>query len=225
MRKTRTANTLSILATFAALDPARAKFDEQSLAVNNFSYFTRDESRAWLQSASKQAAVEESHPRFLQNDDDGVEVIGTVTDASTGESGFTTTIVTTDSKNCTRDCINNGNIFCRNNIKIDSGVCCADGDDSCLDQDYDFCNNQYSQTGMGLFACPYELPMCGPSPQLLLSSDGAQESLQSRGGFTSDEVCYYWVEAMPNVNPGDLIYVRFIILQNVETFVSIKEDL
>lgn len=49
--------------------------------------------------------------------------------------------------------------------------------------------------------------------------------MQSRGGFLRDEVCYYWVEAMPNVNKGDLIYVRFIILQNVETFVSIKENI
>ena len=78
---------------------------------------------------------------------------------------------------------------------------------------------------MSLFTCPYELPMCGPSPQLLLPVDGQPETLQSRGGFLVNELCYYWIEAMPSVNRGDLVYVRFIILQNVEAFVSIKENI
>ena len=77
---------------------------------------------------------------------------------------------------------------------------------------------------MKLFACPYELPMCGPSPKVTLPVNGVDEALQSRGGFITDEVCYYWIEAAANVPIGNLVYVRFTVLNNVETFVTIKED-
>ena len=77
---------------------------------------------------------------------------------------------------------------------------------------------------MKLFTCPYETRRCGTNPLVQVPTSGATKTIQSRG-FSKNEVCYYWVEAYQNVNQGDFIYVKFISLSQVQTFVSLKTSI
>ena len=37
-------------------------------------------------------------------------------------------------------------------------------------------------------------------------------------------MCYYWVEAMQSVDEGTFLYVEFMTMTSVETFISIKRN-
>ena len=53
---------------------------------------------------------------------------------------------------------------------------------------------------------------------------GIAQSEQSRG-FNKDDVCYYWIEAMPGAEVDGFIYVKFDVLSKVSPFVSIKKHI
>ena len=54
--------------------------------------------------------------------------------------------------------------------------------------------------------CPFEESRCGPGPQVLIPNDGTQKTVQSRG-YDQEDICYYWLEAMPRAETGDFMYV------------------
>ena len=87
-------------------------------------------------------------------------------------------------------------MFCREFFVYQNGVCCDPQDFSCLVQKNDFCSNQFKDKGMQLFSCPFETGRCGTGPQVLIPS-GGEKVIQSKG-FDNHDVCYYWIEAMPN---------------------------
>lgn len=82
--------------------------------------------------------------------------------------------VTEKSRECTKECIDIDDIFCREFFTFDKGICCAPNDAQCLSGEYDFCTDQFESAGMKLFSCPFEESRCGPSPmvQLPVSNDG-----------------------------------------------------
>ena len=50
-------------------------------------------------------------------------------------------------------------------------------------------------------------------------------TVQSKQGFKTDKTCYYTIMAPPQVPTGDLIYLSFASLSNVDAFVSIDTQL
>ena len=156
--------------------------------------------------------------RFLQDikrDEDGNFIPPTG-----GGVGLGTNTKTDLSRECTKDCIDIGDVFCRDFFTYSEGVCCSPSDTECMSSGYDFCTNQFSSDGMKLFTCPFESQRCGTYPWVQIPTDGVT-SIQSRG-FDTNDVCYYYVEAMPTVDDGDFIYVEFFALSNVKTSISIK---
>ena len=129
----------------------------------------------------------------------------------------------TDSQDCTRECLDKGNVFCRDFFAYDKGNCCNPSDNECIVGELDFCSNQFTDNGMKLFTCPFEGNRCGPVPQISLPETEQRQSFQSRG-LSTDEVCYYWVQAMQNVEEGTFMYVEFMTMTSVETFISIKRN-
>lgn len=63
-------------------------------------------------------------------------------------SGFSTSTTIDGSKECVKDCIDEGNYFCRRFFDTKEGVCCAAEDAQCRSQDYDLCSNEFTRKGM-----------------------------------------------------------------------------
>ena len=83
----------------------------------------------------------------------------------------------------------------------------------------------YSLSGYKYFSCPYEEDACGEFNDMILSEDGSKRTPQSKPAFKKDKVCYYTIQAPTNNKEGDLIYLSFNSLENVETFVSIASEM
>ena len=60
------------------------------------------------------------------------------------------------SRDCTRDCIDQGNVFCRGWFEFNKGNCCDPNDTRCLYGQLEFCSNSFDLDGMKLFTCPFE---------------------------------------------------------------------
>ena len=129
------------------------------------------------------------------------------------------------SARCKTDCIDQGKVYCSDDLLTDADVCCNSPID-CARTEYSICSHDASAIGLSYFACPRSVSLCGSEVISLQATNTVNEPqvvqtlpFMQGAGFSSGSMCRYRLEYPFIAAKWDELTVTVKSIQNAVVYV------